>query len=101
VVDFVACDAEVLVLRPVRNIEEAAKSLRGGGGTDMRPVFSALEAQRPQAEVVIVATDGHIGDGYPASEPDFCKTIWVVIGSQGNAECCPWGEIVRVEEAAA
>lgn len=92
-----ACDADVHGIKKVASIEEAAALLHGGGGTDMRPSFEALAAFRPRPEVVIVLTDAYIGDGYPAVEPSFCRTVWVVIG-EGELPC-PWGEQVRVKSS--
>jgi hypothetical protein len=33
--------------------------LRGGGGTDMRPLIAAAEAEKPKPDLIIVVTDGY------------------------------------------
>jgi predicted metal-dependent peptidase len=88
-------DAEVHGLKEVKTVEQAIEMMHGGGGTSMSPGFKALADRRPRPAVVIVLTDGLIGDGHPAVEPSWCKTVWTRIG--GPAEpCCPWGEFVHV-----
>ncbi len=93
---FAVCDAALHGVREVASIADAAKLLKGGGGTDMRPLFEAFEAQVERPSVVIIATDGYIGAGYPAEEPTWCKTVWLVV-SGGNPEPCPWGDTVLID----
>lgn len=97
-VDFVACDAAVHGgVRAVRSVKEAAASLRGGGGTDMRPALDALAARRPRPNVIIVATDGWIGDAGPA--PAWARVVWLLVGKSAlQTPPAPWGDVVRVEE---
>jgi predicted metal-dependent peptidase len=94
-----ACDADVHGIKQVASIEEAAAMLAGGGGTDMRPSFAALAEAHPRPEVVIVCTDGLIGDGYPEVEPTWCRAVWVVIGQADLP--CPWGDQIRVQSSSA
>lgn len=96
-VTLCTCDAAVHGLKQIVQWDPAL--LVGGGGTDMRPAFNEIEKLTPGArpEVVVVLTDGQIGDGYPADEPDWCKAIWVVVGAHRIANCCPWGEIVEID----
>lgn len=98
-VTFCVCDADVHGVREVDSISTAIGMLKGGGGTSMTPAFEALAVHRPTPEVVIVLTDGLIGDGYPAIEPAF-PTVWVVVGGH-NERPCPWGEVVFVDESGA
>ncbi len=69
--------------------------LKGGGGTDMNPIFDELEERKIKPGVTIVITDGHIGQ--MRDEPTFTKVIWVVVGASGNTRL-PWGEVVHVTE---
>jgi len=92
-ITFVVCDAKVHGIRPVKNIEEAAKMLTGGGGTAMAPALTAVAKLRPMPEVCIVITDGYIDR--PATPP--FGTIWCIVG--GNPDFTPdFGEVVHVEE---
>jgi predicted metal-dependent peptidase len=96
-VTVVACDAEVHGLRECRTIHEAVELFVGGGGTSMRPAMAALLARKPMPSVVIICTDGHIGDGYLPHEPPY-KVIWCVVGAGGNKEPCPYGDVVVVDD---
>lgn len=92
-VDFLSCDARVHGLGKIKRIEEAAALTKGGGGTDFRPAFEALEKRRPRPEVVIFATDG-FGPA-PETQPNGMKTIWLLIG--GDKPPCEWGEAIVVD----
>jgi predicted metal-dependent peptidase len=93
-VDFVSCDAQVHGLGKVTRIEDVAKLLKGGGGTDFNPVFEALEKRRPRPEVLIFLTDG-CGPA-PELPPSWCKTIWVLVGPYKQRPVA-WGEAIEVD----
>lgn len=98
---FGACDAALHELKEIRDPREALALLKGGGGTDMAPAMNALSEADPRPEIVIVLTDGYIGDGYPAEEPLY-KTIWVLIGNdQAEGFGCPWGTRIHIPVEAA
>lgn len=90
-------DADVHGVKPVATVAEAITMMKGGGGTDMTPGFDELAKLRTPPSVIIVLTDGHIGGGHPEFEPA-AKTVWVVIGENGNRTPCPWGEVVCIDE---
>ncbi len=95
-VTVIACDAAAGTPKECATMAEACGALVGGGGTDMTPAFRALGKRQPQPEVVICLTDGWIGNGHPVTEPEWCKTVWCIVG--GNTEKpCPWGETIFVE----
>jgi predicted metal-dependent peptidase len=90
-VSFIACDSKVHTAERVKTIEELTAGLRGGGGTDFRPVFRALEKMRPRPDVVIFATDG---DGpAPTTAPENTKVIWLIVDGQPP---CKWGEHICI-----
>jgi len=93
-VDLLVCDAEVQNLRPVRKVADVAALLKGGGGTDFRPIFDALTQRRPRPEIVIVMTDGW--GPAPAEPPAWTRVIWVLVG-EGAHEPCTWGRMIKVE----
>lgn len=95
-VTVVGIDADVHAIRECATIEDACGALKGGGGTDMTPAFNALVERKPQPEVVIVLTDGYIGNGYPTVEPDWCRTVWCIVGDL-KQPACPWGETIFVD----
>lgn len=92
-VTFCACDAAVHELREVRGWEEAAALLKGGGGTDFRPVFDALDRKKPKLDVVVFITDG-CGPA-PETPPPY-KVIWVLVGPHRSIPA-PWGEVIELE----
>ena len=90
-VEMVACDADVQSMGEISAVRDAQKHLKGGGGTDFRPVFTQLRARRERPHLVIFLTDGH----GPAPATEELKTIWVTIG-QGSRRPAPWGACVSV-----
>jgi predicted metal-dependent peptidase len=94
----VDCDAESYGVRRVNSMRDL-RERKGGGGTDMRPAFEALEklgrGKRP--EIVICVTDGYMEDGIPSSAPTWCKTIFALVGANAP-QPCEWGSHVRVDE---
>lgn len=94
-VRFLACDSKVHELRKVRTWKDAVAALKGGGGTDMRPAFAALGTGKDKPDIVIVCTDGQIGDLGEA--PPF-RVVWVILGKHGNKLPAPFGEVVVIDE---
>jgi predicted metal-dependent peptidase len=93
---FATCDARVQGISKARSLDDILGSMTGGGGTDMRPAFEAAAKLRPRPEIVVVLTDGLVDDGVPASEPPWCKTIWVGVGPSKRRPA-PWGEYIEVD----
>jgi predicted metal-dependent peptidase len=90
-VTVLSCDAKVHATGKVTRAADAAKLLKGGGGTDFRPAFDALAPLRPA--VTVVVTDGY--GPAPSSAPVWTDTIWVLVG-QYTQRPCEWGEVVEV-----
>lgn len=95
-VDLCACDAEVHELRKVTSWKEIPALIKGGGGTNMKPALEALAQRRPRPDVVVVMTDGQIGDAGP--QPSF-RVIWLILGRYGNTAPAPWGDVVVIDES--
>lgn len=96
-IDFCACDAEVHSLASVRNYRDLSKHLKGGGGTDFRPPFEALDKRKRRPEIVIFVTDG-CGPA-PAKQPEGMRTIWVLVGAHKTRPSFPsgaWGDFIEV-----
>lgn len=94
-VTFATCDSELHGINEVRTLAEAAQLLKGGGGTDMRPAFEALEKKRPRPDLVVCVTDGMVGGGVPAREPPGLRTVWVLVGPYRCAPCS-WGQQLEI-----
>ena len=81
-VTFIACDAAVHTMQPVRHWKELLKLMKGGGGTDFCPAFEALEKKRnDRPDVVVFITDGY--GSFPTKPPPF-KVIWLLTGRGGH-----------------
>ena len=102
-VTFMACDCKNTTPTAVSNIGQLRELLRGGGGTDFRPPFVALDKQgglRPH--IVVFITDG-CGPA-PEVKPPF-HVVWLLVGKYkarptagaGNSEI-QWGEFVEVDD---
>ena len=91
-VKFVAIDAQVQGMTEIDNPLDIAKLLKGGGGTRMEPAFELLRNERERPDVVICCTDGLIDD---FAEHDWCRTVWVIVGGDGQPN--NWGETIVIE----
>lgn len=89
----VACDAKVHSLVEVKSVEEIKQNLKGGGGTDFRPAFSALQKLPPdrRPDLVVFATDGM--GAYPEVEPREFRTIWLAVDGHIAVD---WGKTISV-----
>jgi predicted metal-dependent peptidase len=89
---LIACDAEVHEMKEVSDISEVRASLSGGGGTDFRPAFEAIEQMPPRfrPDVVIFATDGW--GFYPKKEPGW-KHVWLCVDGEIRVD---WGKVIEV-----
>jgi predicted metal-dependent peptidase len=80
------CDACIQRVYP---FEGRLRSVHGGGGTDLRPVFEVKLLRELGARGVVYFTDG---DGpYPEEHPGV-PTLWVL--TKSPTFDCPWGERV-------
>lgn len=91
-ITFVSIDAEIHTLKRVGSVNEIKAGLAGGGGTDFRPVFTALPKLKPRPNIVVFFTD--LYGPYPETPPVGTDTIWVVVDSEAPDPA--WGEVIRV-----
>ncbi|WP_165356989.1 DUF2201 family putative metallopeptidase [Nocardioides zhouii] len=75
-VSVYSCDAAVHTVQRVRRARDAR--LGGGGGTDLRAGFVAVDRQRPRPDVVVVLTDGDTP--WPHQPPPSCAVIIALLG---------------------
>jgi hypothetical protein len=85
----IECDTQV---RRVSKFRHDILSLRGGGGTDLRPPFEArlLLAHRPDA--LLYFTDG---EGPAPSTPPRVPVLWVLL--PGGVRPASWGQAVQMD----
>ncbi len=74
-VRLIQCDAAVGEDRWVQPSELSSFTIRGGGGSDMRPAMEHL-AREPGVRSVLVITDGEIL--YPDSPPPY-MVLWALV----------------------
>jgi CheY-like chemotaxis protein len=97
-VEFIACDAEVHAKGTITTFQQATKMLKGGGGTDFRPVFDELEKRRGnRPELLVFLTDGY--GPAPEKQPSF-RTIWFLVGPNTQSPS-KWGECISFGKAEA
>lgn len=87
------CDTrvtDVVEYRPGDRVEPNFK-LKGGGGTDFRPVFDWVEKGNASPRVLVFFTDGY-GE-YPSTPPGY-DVLWV---DYGNYDRYPFGEVIRTK----
>jgi len=88
---LICCDAEVQTYRLFEGYEGfdfGDVEIRGGGGTDFRPVFDFIEENSINPDALVFLTDGN--GYYPISEPDY-PVLWV-LSAEGDDTCVPFGE---------
>lgn len=83
---LLACDAAVHFDKEVEKFDEMPMKIGGGGGTDFRPIFDALEDKPPA--VCVIFTD--LAGTFPEETPRY-PVIWVSTDSNATA---PFGTIV-------
>jgi predicted metal-dependent peptidase len=92
-VQLIPCDAEVAEGAPWTYEPweecELPDSIRGGGGTDFRPVFTWLETSARMPDALVYFTDAE--GKFPKKEADF-PVIWLVKGKNK----VPWGQRIQL-----
>lgn len=73
---------------------------QGGGGTDFRPVFAAVDehGMADERTVAVYLTDGH-GD-FPDTAPGY-PVLWVVTAGGLDDDRFPFGDVVRLVDTGA
>ena len=95
----IACDATVrnaFELAAGEEITADGKQLKGGGGTDFRPVFRWIAKHKPNCRCCIYITDLHgpIGKNNPAD----CRVLWAVVGRKAEPPQVPFGQVLMVPD---
>jgi predicted metal-dependent peptidase len=90
---ILSCDADVhtdCVIRDINDIENI--QLKGGGGTDFRPVFTWLKENKPNLKCLVFFTDGY--GAFPESSE--IHTLWGVTKGGAEKAAFPFGEVVKI-----
>ncbi len=86
-IELIECDAKIQHISTLYPTEPLTATLKGGGGTDFRPVFDYLEDKIVDRKFLIYFTDG-MGK-FPAYLPHI-DTLWVM----PEAVAVPFGETI-------
>ena len=87
--------------KKVSNVVQARDILKGGGGTNVAPVFELYNKACHRPDVLIVMTDGCIYDA-PVQKPPF-EVVWCLVGDYRRQPQTKdytkvtWGEVMEVE----
>lgn len=76
---MLCCDASVHNVKKITTLQEATSfEIKGGGGTDFRPVFKELEQHRSEFDALIFFTDGY--GTFPTNKEYVggYKVLWVM-----------------------
>lgn len=87
----IACDAEVQEVAVFQSGDEIKLPLKGGGGTNFRPVFEYIEQEGINPACLIYFTD--MAGCFPDDAPDY-PVLWVSFGSYWIK--APFGEVVEI-----
>jgi len=92
-VTLLPCDAALAEGAPILyepwDAFECPEGIRGGGGTNFRPVFEWVEQQGQTPDVLVYFTDAE--GVFPEREPNF-PVVWLVKGKQK----VPWGTRIQL-----
>ena len=88
-IELIECDASIQNIQRLTPLEPLEPTLKGGGGTDFRPVFDHLERENEDFKFLIYFTDGK--GSFPSYEP-LIDTLWVM-PFQAEEEI-PFGEVL-------
>lgn len=93
-ITLACCDAELQEEKELCKFIDIKQieSMKGGGGTDFRPVFELAEKKR--ARVLIFLTDG-FGE-FPEKPPRF-TTVWAVTENGAPDSYFPFGKVLRIK----
>lgn len=74
-IELLIADAKIQEVYSFRNAQDIDFALRGGGGTDYRPVFDYIDANFPMSSMLLYFTDG---DGiFPRIPPSY-EVLWAL-----------------------
>lgn len=97
--EIIYWDAGITNIGDFNNVKEMLKvKVKGGGGTDVRPVFEYLSDRKKcknEPSLVVVFTDGCFGRNFDDFKRSFKdKTLWVI--NNGEEWKAPFGKVCRM-----
>lgn len=92
-IELLVCDAKVQSHHQFYPGEPIVFDLKGGGGTDFRPIFEWIERHTPMAPLLLYFTD--LDGRFPDTVP-FIDTVWIAPETEKTA---PFGETIALGKA--
>jgi predicted metal-dependent peptidase len=90
IIELIECDSKIQNITRLTPLEELHTTLKGGGGTDFRPVFDYVERLNEDFRFLIYFTDG-LGE-FPKYQPTI-DTLWIIPSSK---IAIPFGDILEI-----
>lgn len=84
------CHGDVVEI--TRDDGEVKLEMKGGGGTDYRPVFKKVEEKSLDPIGLIYFTDGYC-DSFPSEEPDY-PVLWIITAKRDLNFSPPFGTVI-------
>lgn len=90
----IGCDADVSQVDEVHSLDEfqllRSKGIKGGGGTDFRPVFEYVREHDLRPETLVYLTD--LAGVFPDTKPGY-PVVWAATTN----DPVPFGDVVRIK----
>lgn len=94
-ITFMTFDTEVHTFEKIISWKKAAKTIKGGGGTNFNPIFKKVLEMKKKPAVIVLMTDGY-SDYFPAVSPiPGIPVICLLINSKHRP--CNWWTYIEVE----
>ena len=90
IIDLIVCDAKIQSYRQIVSGEQLDVEIKGGGGTDFRPVFTLIDESLDIPSLLLYFSDTK--GTFPDIEP-FYELIWI---SEEKSDV-PFGEVLVIE----
>jgi len=93
------CDTRILEEKKYARFEKIQFKMKGGGGTDFRPVFKWMEDKKLEQAQLVYFTDLY-GEFPTAESTKVKKTIWIIPpSSRGDYDCKPpFGYVIKIPD---
>lgn len=91
-IELLVCDAKVQSHHQYYPGEPLSYNLKGGGGTDFRPVFEWIDTHAPMAPLLLYFTD--LDGRFPDTEP-FIETVWI---TPEKEKAVPFGRTIILHD---
>ena len=82
-VDFYTCDTQIHSAKKVSNVGEILANMKGGGGTELSPIFDRVKQDKLKPSFIVVITDGCCS--VPQNQPSNIPVFYVIVG-KGNRD---------------